>query len=463
MKAKTEMHEIGGTGHAVGQPITLRELDSHVKGQTLYYEDVKVPRMLHLKIHRSPVPHARILNIDTSKAEQSDGVVAVLTYRDVPATKVWTHFEAIGIAPGAEPILAFDKVRWKGEPIAAVAAETLRQAEDAAAKVKVTYEKLPSVFDVDEALAPDAPELFECWPDNHYLFPDDHAAAQIRLGDAEKGFAEADHIVEHVYQTRPIEQAPIETAGCIAVPGSDGRYTIYTNSQSLSNTRNNAAEIAGMSPARLHLVGGTAGGGFGGKVDMAIEPMALLAVMKSKRPVKYRFTREDEMTVSSTRAAWRVSIKDGVTKDGRIVARHVITHQDIGAYLRNSIYGAFKHASHMPGPYTVPNVWADVYCVFTNRTPSAAMRGFGVMPASFAIEMQMDRVAKAIGMDPWQLRLKNAFRNGDMKAHRREVWDAALVETIQAAARLAGKELPEEYRQMSSAKRQMSAAKRTAG
>ncbi|MDP6473683.1 MAG: molybdopterin-dependent oxidoreductase [Alphaproteobacteria bacterium] len=463
MKAKAEMDGIGGGGHAVGQPIKQRELDSHVKGQTLYYEDVKVPRMLHLKIHRSPVAHARILNIDTSKAEQSDGVVAVLTYRDVPATKVWSHFEAIGAAPGAEPILAVDKIRWKGEPIAAVAAETLSQAEDAAAKIKVTYEKLPSVFDVDEALAPGAPELFDCWPGNHYVFPDDHKAAQIRFGDVEKGFAEADHLVEHVYRTRPIEQAPIETAGCVAVPGSDGRYTIYTNSQALSTTRNSAAEIAGLPVARLRLVGGTAGGGFGGKVDMAIEPMALLAAMKSKRPVKYRFTREDEMTVSSTRAAWRVSIKDGVMRDGRITARHVITHQDIGAYLRNSIYGAFKHASHMPGPYTVPNVWADVYCVFTNRTPSAAMRGFGVMPASFAIEMQMDRVAKAIHMDPWQFRLKNAFRNGDMKAHRREVWDAALVETIQAAARLTAKDLPEEYRQMSSAKRPLSAPRIAGG
>ncbi|MBT5779489.1 MAG: xanthine dehydrogenase family protein molybdopterin-binding subunit [Rhodospirillaceae bacterium] len=448
----SEKHKIEA-GHAVGQPVTLRELESHVKGQTVYYEDVKVPRMLHLKVHRSSVAHARILDIDTSRAEQSDGVVSVLTYRDVPATKVWTHFEAVGIAPGAEPILALDKVRWKGEPIVAVVAESLKQAEDGAAKVKVTYEKLASVFDVDAALAPGAPNLFDCWPDNHYLFPDDHAAAQIRFGDAEKAFAEADHIVEHVYNTRPIEQAPIETAGCVAVPGSDGRFTLYTNSQSLSNTRNNAAEIAGISPARLHLIGGTAGGGFGGKGDMAIEPMALLAAMKSKRPVKYRFTREDEMTVSSTRAAWRVSIKDGVMQDGRIVARYVTTHQDVGAYLRNSIYGAFKHASHMPGPYTVPNVSADVFCVFTNRTPSAAMRGFGVMPASFAIEMQMDRIAKALRMDPWQLRLKNAFRNGDMKAHRREVWDAALVETIQATARLSGKDLPEDYKQMSSQKR----------
>ncbi|MBT3172676.1 MAG: xanthine dehydrogenase family protein molybdopterin-binding subunit, partial [Rhodospirillaceae bacterium] len=270
----SEKHKIEA-GHAVGQPVTLRELESHVKGQTVYYEDVKVPRMLHLKVHRSSVAHARILDIDTSKAEQSDGVVSVLTYRDVPATKVWTHFEAVGIAPGAEPILALDKVRWKGEPIVAVVAESLKQAEDGAAKVKVTYEKLASVFDVDAALAPGAPNLFDCWPDNHYLFPDDHAAAQIRFGDAEKAFAEADHIVEHVYNTRPIEQAPIETAGCVAVPGSDGRFTLYTNSQSLSNTRNNAAEIAGISPARLHLIGGTAGGGFGGKEDMAIEPMAL--------------------------------------------------------------------------------------------------------------------------------------------------------------------------------------------
>lgn len=448
-----EKHQIEA-GHAVGQPVTLRELESHVKGQTVYYEDVKVPRMLHLKVHRSPVAHARIVDIDTSKAEQSDGVVCVLTYKDVPATKVWTHFEAVGIAPGAEPILALDKVRWKGEPIVAVVAESLKQAEDGAAKVKVTYEKLPAVFDVEAALADDAPILFDCWPDNHYLFPDDHAAAQIRFGDAEKAFAEADHIVEHVYNTRPIEQAPIETAGCIAMPGGDGRYTLYSNSQSLSNTRDNAAEIVGLDPGALHLIGGTAGGGFGGKVDMAIEPMALLAAMKAGRAVKYRFTREEEMTVSSTRAAWRIKIKDGVTKDGRLTARRVTTHQDIGAYLRNSIYGAFKHASHMPGPYTVANVSADVYCVFTNRTPSAAMRGFGVMPASFAIEMQMDRVAKRIGMDPWQFRLKNAFRNGDMKGHHRPVWDAALVETIQAAARLSGTELPEPYRRMSSDERE---------
>jgi CO/xanthine dehydrogenase Mo-binding subunit len=446
MSTKTEVV----SGHAVGQAVKLRDLEKHVTGKTPYYDEVRVPRMLHLKIHRSAQPHARITHIDTSRAEASDGVVAVLTYRDVPATKVWSHFEAVGMAPGAEPILAVDKVRWKGEPIAAVAAETLRQAEDAAAKVKVTYEKLPAVYDVDEALAPDAPVLFDCWPGNHYMFPEDHAAAQIRLGDVEKGFAEADHIVEHVYRTRPIEQAPIETAGCIAVPGADGRYTLYTNSQSLSNTRDNAAEIVGLPPGRLHLIGGTAGGGFGGKVDMAIEPMALLAAMKAGRPVKYRFTREEEMTASSTRAAWRIRLKDGVMNDGRLIARRVTTHQDVGAYLRNSIYGAFKHASHMPGPYTVPNVAADVYCVFTNRTPSAAMRGFGVMPASFAIEMQMDRIAKRIGMDPWQLRLKNAFRNGDMKGHHRPVWDAALVETIQAAARLSSTELPEAYRRMSS-------------
>jgi len=441
-------------GHALGRPVKQRDLESHVTGATRYYDDMRVPRMLHLKIHRSAQPHAHILDIDTSKVERSPGVVAVLTYRDVPATKVWSHFEAVGIAPGAEPILAVDKVRWKGEPIVAVAAESLSQAEDAAAKVRVRYDKLPTVFDIDAALAPDAPNLFDCWPDNHYMFPDDHAAAQIRLGDVEQGFAEADHIVEHVYQTRPIEQAPIETAGCIAMPGGDGRYTLYSNSQSLSNTRDNAAEIVGLDPGALHLIGGTAGGGFGGKVDMAIEPMALLAAMKAGRAVKYRFTREEEMTVSSTRAAWRIKIKDGVTKDGRLTARRVTTHQDIGAYLRNSIYGAFKHASHMPGPYTVANVSADVYCVFTNRTPSAAMRGFGVMPASFAIEMQMDRVAKRIGMDPWQFRLKNAFRNGDMKGHHRPVWDAALVETIQAAARLSGTELPEPYRRMSSDERE---------
>jgi CO/xanthine dehydrogenase Mo-binding subunit len=400
-------------------------------------------------MHRSAQPHAKLLAIDTAEAARSEGVVCVLTHEDLPGGKLWSGLATVG-GSGDEPVLAFDKVRWKGEPIAAVVAQTLEQAETAAAKVKVKYEPLPAVFDVEEALASGAPNLIAHWPGNHYVFGDDHAAAQLRLGDVETALAEADHVVENTYQTMPIEQAPLETIGCVAVPDGDGRYTVHTGSQSLSTTLKSVAAYLGMPANRLRFVSGSVGGGFGGKVDLAVEVTATLAAMKTERPVKYRYSREEEMYASSTRAAWRVYIKDGVMNDGRIVARKVTTYHDSGAYLRMSNYGSMKHSTHWPGPYTVPNVWVDVYCVFTNRTPSGAMRGFGIMPASFAIEVQMDRVAKAIGMDPWRLRLINAYRNGDMRGHHRAVEDAAMIETIQAMARLSGQELPGDLQSLSS-------------
>ena len=440
------MKELGVVGRNVGQ----RDLESHARGQTTYYEDVHYPRMLHLKMHRSAEPHARIVRVDTSRAAASPGVVCVLTHEDLPGKKVWNGLAAVGVGPEDEPILAFDKVRWRGEPIVAVLGETAEAARAGAAKVEVEYDPLPGVFDVEEAISGSVPALTAHWPNNHYIYPDDHGAAQIRFGDVENGFAEADHIVEDKYQTSPIEQAPMETNGCIAKPGGDGRITVHTNTQAVHFARDNTAAILGLAPGKLRFLGGTVGGGFGGKVDVAVEPISVLAAMRTGRPVKFKYTREEEMQVSSTRSAWRLYIKDGVMNDGRIVARKITSYQDSGAYLRFSSYGSMKHAGHMPGPYTIPNVWVDARVVFTNRPPSSAMRGFGVMAASFAIELQMDKVAKTIGMDPWQLRLLNAYRNGDMRAHRKVNEDAAMVETIQAAARLAGHDLPADYQAMTS-------------
>ena len=151
---------------------------------------------------------------------------------------------------------------------------------------------------------------------------------------------------------------------------------------------------------KLHFVGGTVGGGFGGKVDVITEPIAILAAMKTGRPVKYVYTREEEMRVSSSRAAWRMYYKDGVMKDGRIIARQVTSYHDAGAYNRHSPYAVTKHAANLSGPYRIPNVWIDAHCVYTNRTPSSAMRGFGVTPASFALEVQMDKIAGILEFDP---------------------------------------------------------------
>ena len=434
----------------VGQPVKLRDLDTHVTGETVYYEDVRVPRLLHLKMHRSRYSHAKILGIDTSAAKSSPGVIAVLTHEDLPGKKLFNALAGAGVGPEDEPVLAFDKVRWKGESVAAVVAETPAQANAAAAKVKVEYEELPAVFDVEEAIKDGAPNLTAHWPNNHYVYPDDHRAAQIRYGDVEKAFGEADHIVEDSYQTQPIEQVPMETNGCIAVPEGGGRITVYSNTQALQFSLDVTAGILDMPASKLRFVGGTVGGGFGGKVDIQPEPITTLAALRTGRPVKFKYTREEEMQVSSSRSAWRVYVKDGVMNDGRIIARKVTTYQDSGAYLRFSSYACMKHCGHMPGPYTIPNVSVDSIVVFTNRTPSNAMRGFGVMAGSFALEVQMDKIAETIGMDPWELRLINAYREGDMKAHRKEVEDAGMVESILAAAKMAGKQLPENFRNMSS-------------
>jgi CO/xanthine dehydrogenase Mo-binding subunit len=266
----------------------------------------------------------------------------------------------------------------------------------------------------------------------------------------DKAFAEADTIVEGCYQTSPIEHAPTETTGCVVKPEADGRFTVYTNTQALYFTLDNSALILGLPFNKLHFVGGTVGGGFGGKVDVITEPIAILASMKTGRPVKYIYTREEEMRVSSTRSAWRMYFKDGVMKDGRIIARKVTSYADSGAYNRHTPYAVTKHAANVAGPYAIPNVSIDAHCVYTNRTPSSAMRGFGVTPASFAIEVQMDRVAEAVGLDPWAIRFINAYRNGDMKPHQKEVEDATLIEVMQAAAKLVGHKLPDKFLAMNS-------------
>jgi CO/xanthine dehydrogenase Mo-binding subunit len=185
-----------------------------------------------------------------------------------------------------------------------------------------------------------------------------------------------------------------------------------------------------------------------------VEPIACIATMLTNRPVKFVYDRAEEMQVSSPRAAERIHIKDGVTKDGRILARKITLFVDAGAYSRHSPYGTTKAAAHMPGPYTIPNVWVDCHCVYTHRTPSSAMRGFGVTIADFALESQMDRVARTLGIDPLIFRLKNAYRDGEMKAHRKIVEGAALVEVIQRAAELVGHSLPEDCRRISSMTRE---------
>lgn len=436
----------------IGQPRPRSDAPGHVSGRTTYFADRTFPGLLHLKMVRSPHHHANIRSIDTSEAEKHPGVIRILTAKDVPHN-LYTILILIQVGPEDETVLADKKVSWKGEAVVAVVATSERAAQEAAAKVKIDYDVLPAVFDLLEALKPDAPQVNEHHPGNYYHY-DSGDRRKVRFGDIEAGFAMADHILEQTYSSSPIEQAPTETTGCIVTPEGNDRFTCYTNTQAMFFTLDNTSIILQMPGHKLHMVGGTVGGGFGGKVDVIVEPIAILAAKLTGRPVSFIYSREEEMQISSPRAAETIILKDGVMNDGHLVARQVTGYTDAGAFSRHSPYGAQKGAAHYPGPYTVPHVWIDTYCVYTNRTPSSAMRGFGVTIADFALEVQMDKLARLIGMDPLEFRFINAYRDGDMKAHQQPTEGAALIECMQEASRVSGWPLAQKYLDMSSRTRE---------
>jgi CO/xanthine dehydrogenase Mo-binding subunit len=446
--------------HVVGASVERYDGTGFVTGRARFSADLTFPRMLHLKMLRSPLHHARIRGIDLSEAERVPGFVRALTHEDVPHN-VYTILGLIGVEPEEEFVLPVDRVRYKGEPIVAILAETEAAAYEAVARVRLDLEELPAVFDMEEALAPDAPVVTH-WGNNTFMYEGD-TRRKVRFGDVEAGFAMADHIVEGEYRTSPIEQAPLETTGCIAVPEPNGRFTVHTNTQALYFSLDNTSIILQVPANRLRFIGGMVGGGFGGKVDVIVEPLAVLGVMKTGRPVRYVYSRSEEMQVSSTRSPEIIRIKDGVMADGTIVARRVTGYMDCGAYSRQTPYAVTKFAANAAGPYRIPNVWIDGYCIYTNRTPTSAMRGFGVTMGSFAVEVQMDRIAERVGLDPWTVRFRNAHRNGDIKPHRKATADATLIETMQAAADLVGHELPPELRAMTSAPRAAVASAPRAG
>jgi len=433
--------------NVIGTTVQRSDALGHVTGRTEYFEDVHPVGMLHLKMRRSDRHHALLKRVDVEPALAIDGVVRVLTHEDVPANW-YTILRLIGIEPNDEPVLPEDRVLYKGEPIVAVVATSEDAARAGAAAVEIEFEDLPAVLDVEEALA-DGATAIKPHGTNYFVY-EGHHCRRIRFGDVEQAFAAADHVFEWRYQSSPIEHAPTETTGCIVVPQGDGRLKIHSDTQACFFTLDNTALILDVPFGRLRVVGGTVGGGFGGKVDVIVEPIACIAAMATNKPVKYVYGREEEMQISSPRAAERIYVKDGVMDDGTIVARKVTLYVDAGAYSRHSPYGTTKAAAHMPGPYNIPNVWVDAHCVYTNRTPSSAMRGFGVTIADWALESQTDRIARELGMDPLQLRLKNAYRDGDMKAHQKLAEGTALIEVIQRAADLVGHDLPEEFKAMSS-------------
>jgi CO/xanthine dehydrogenase Mo-binding subunit len=434
----------------VGARIPRYDGIAHVTGRTTYVDDIRVPGTLWVKALRSPYHHAGIKKLDTRAAEEMPGVHAVITWQDVPLLE-YGHLSALGI-PADEPLLAKDDVRYMGQPIALVAADDEDIAAEAVSRIEIEFEERPALTDVRQAFDASAPQSHQ--EGNWYKhFEDEMDRRQIRKGDIDWALENADTIVQGVYRPAAIEHAPLETQVCQVVPEPSGRLTIYSCTQALYFSMGVVAAHLQVPLNKLKVVGGTTGGGFGGKVDTATETMCSLLAMKSGKPVKWRWTREEEFLCSSTRAPWHMEIADAVTKDGWILGRKMLTLHDAGAYSRFSPYGLTKHSFHHTGAYTIPNLAFDGYVVYTNRVPTTAMRGFGVTSVSFATETHMSRVADVLGIDPIEIRLKNANRIGDTSPNGIVYADPSTVSTIQTMAEAIGHELPADYRTMTSEQR----------
>jgi CO/xanthine dehydrogenase Mo-binding subunit len=398
--------------------------------------------MLHVKALRSPHHHAAITHLDTSRAERMPGVRAVVTHTDVPLL-VYGHLSALGI-PADEPLLASDDVRYKGQPIAVVAAEDTDAAQAAVDAIDIEFEERPALFDMRKAFDADAPQIHH-WGTIYPHFEGEMNVRQIRKGNFAEAAEKADRIIQGVYRPAAIEQMPLETQVGLAVPEPDGRITIYSCTQALYFSMGVVAAHLELPLNKLKFVGGTVGGGFGGKVDTATETLCTLLAQKSGRPVKWRWTREEEFLCSSTRAPWHMEIIDAVTSDGWILGRKMLTLHDAGGYARFSPYGVTKHSFHHTGAYTIPNLHFDGYVCFTNRVPTSAMRGYGVTSVSFAVETHMSRIAEEMGVDPFELRLKNANRIGDTSPNGITYTDPSTVDVLHALADATDAELAAPY------------------
>ena len=411
----------------------------HVTGRSPFFDDHLFDGLLHLRCVRSPHHAARIRRIDTTEAERMPGVVRILRGRDVPLN-LNTLLSLLDFGIDDEPLL-LDRPR----PLQGRARggghrrDARRRRARPCRRCGSSGSRCPHVLDVEEAVKPGAPIVLDIYPTNKFVYHGKYDHQKLRFGDVEAAFREADHIVEGRYQMSPIEQAPIETCGAIAAPEQNGRFVCYTSTQALFFSLGTASKVLKMPSSRLHFIGGTVGGGFGGKVDSIHEPLAILGAMLTGRPVKY--TLGPRGGDAGRRAARRRALVHQGRRDAGRAHRRPQVHRLLR--LRAPIRGcrptrSSRASAHLPGPYTIPNVYADVYCVYTNRTPATAMRGFGITGVDFAIEAHMDKVAETVGMNPIELRILNAYRDGDMKAHRRLAKNTALIECCQVVAEKAG-------------------------
>jgi len=407
----------------VGKPLPRVDALEKVTGKAIYTTDMHLPGMLWAKTLRSPFPHARIVNIDVTQAKRLTGVKAVLTADDTPKI----NFSLIPIFADQLPLT--DTARFIGEAIAVVAAVDEATAEEALQLIKLDYEPLPPVFDPVEAMQPGAPRIHEHLESNIAKY------ITLECGNIEKGFAESDYICEDRFTTHAQSHCPMEPRCSIAAFDASGRLSVWSSTQAPYQLRERLAAACAIPMRNIRVIKPYIGGGFGVRVDMdPMEPNVVFLAKATGRPVKMAYSREEEFSATRTRHPTIMEVKIGVKKDGTLMAKQAKTIMDNGAYNSHGPAVLSYNCAMFSALYQVPNIQYDGYLVYTNKLYGGAFRGYGVPQATFAQESLMDQVAERLGMDPKELRLKNANQPGDTTANAFQITSCGLKECIEESA-----------------------------
>ncbi len=416
----------------VGKTPQRSDVEDKVRGSALYLEDMKFSGMLFGKVLRSRYSHARILSIDTSKAEKLPGVRGIVTGEDFP----FLHGESFW----DEPFLARDRVRYKGEAVAAIAAEDEATAEQAQDLIAVEYEELPAVFDVVEAAGPEAPLIHEHLETYHHapgINPIKGTNVcnhfELRKGDVEKGFAESDFTFEDTFTTPMQQHCTLEPHGSICRMSNDNKMTLWTNNDSPYRCLQEITRALKTPSNDVRIItASNIGGNFGSKGGLKTEAPAIALAWKVRnRPIRVFYTREEEFCSSVVRHPSLIRIKTGVKKDGTILARQVEVYLATGAYAEKGPTVTRFAGVSAAGPYKIPNVKVDAYCVYTNKPVSGAFRGYGGPQTAWAYESQMDIIAHKLGMDPLELRLRHVYEEGDLHNTGNPIHSTGLKECLE--------------------------------
>lgn len=397
-------------------------------GRAKFTDDLTFPGMLFGKILRSPHAHARILHVDLSKALKVKGVQGAICGRDIPKKKY-------GIVPMAkdEYALAIDKVRYIGDEVAAVIATSIEAAEEALSKIHVDYEILPAVFDPLEAMKPGAPVIHEEVPNN--------VSAKIRkeFGNVEKAFLESDEIFEDDFETQPVNHAPLEPHAAIGLADHSGKVTLYSSTQIPFFLRRNLATALDIPESRVRIIKPKVGGGFGQKIDLyAKDFCAAFFALKTKKPVKFVYEREEVFTSTRQRHPFKIHLKTGMKRDGTLHVQQFKVVADGGAYNSTAPLMITLACYFIMLPYRIENLLFEGFHVYTNKPVGGAMRGHGIPQVRFAVETQLDRIAEKMGIDPFELRLKNAFHAGEPHPAKLLVQSCGFSDTLIKAAEAIG-------------------------